>query len=284
MGAKEFFSFLKDHDGREIPERLNLILFFNDLSEDQVDELQEKGEFRTVTYGDGNLSIIKIEQFHSDFWYEGYNLMNKNKKVILPNWASQIAIFGNGLFLIRNDDKISLMDQNGHFKVREAKNLYFSDGMSRTILTDQNGKVNIIDNDGNTLSPIWLTDMRMLIYKGSYTKIIVIENKRYINLMTRNGDILHKDWFDGYIDSISSLGEELYFRVKRDDKFNYVNKLDGSLLMPEWFDQIGEYYGEGHYAPFIHIYGIIGDITYRINPVNGKMERTEIPPKIIYVK
>jgi len=96
-----------------------------------------------------------------------------------------------------------------------------------------NGKCNVINTDGNLVSPkLWFDE----IYEPNNEGFIPIEIQKKCNLIKTNGKILSsKLWFDDIFDFY-----EGFAKVLLNNKWNYIDT-NGNLLSNQWFDNCGSF-------------------------------------------
>jgi len=191
--------------------------------------------------GDFYLGITKIQKKHNNN-EDVFNFINRSGEVILKEWLIDDDnrqwnnFYKDGIFVIGRYDPEKLEKLEERRKEREQE-----------------------ENNGHNIC---------LSYSEDFGKFI----KKEYNIIL-NQKLISEEWFD----EISWLnneadGYENLFRVKKDNKWNFMNKA-GEFILKEWFDGFCSYknyrYMEGRFYNGLACIMIGNDAFY----INNKGEK-----------
>ena len=132
-------------------------------------------------------------------------------------------------------DKVFIVDRRGRFVNDDGYDLvYNANEVSGCAIVEFEDKVNIINNEGELISPNqWFDDVETIDYQFK-----VELNGKY-NFINEYGKFASPNrWFD----DINIAYYNYWFYVKDNGKYNVIDK-DGNIICPElWFDDINTIY------------------------------------------
>ena len=127
-------------------------------------------------------------------------------------------------------DKNSIVGMLRFFRSPEKSNYL--------VRRDADGHYNIMDSKGNLKLAHWYKKITINRGYGDVQKAIgiVMRMDGLVNLITEDGEILCRDWFNGVASDFENGLIEVYVEKRKKTVVNLV-KYDGSYVQEEWFTE-----------------------------------------------
>jgi len=181
--------------------------------------------------------------------FEGPYVINKQGRKIFSDSFDSISPFiGKNAIAtkkIKNHDKNKkigvywkfenyVIDVDGNSYKSKFTNLIHVE--EDIFVASENNKHFLVDKLGNRIGNILFDNAKKPHFKNGY--MIICNNNKY-NLLSRDGNLLSKDWYDEIKDFVNG-----FWIVRLNGKYNYLDK-NGNLLSLTWFEEAKPFINNG---------------------------------------